>query len=146
MTRHTPPLPIDNTPEPPYRDGDVSEGDGDAATSVVTSSRVPSRVRTARRPSSRTRARARIYIFLCWIFGRTDATMSVPVSTGCEVNTAPVEYTSGEMRTDLVDGDRARKVAFITGVTGQDRSYLVELLLAKVRARERRDATRRDGR
>ena len=57
--------------------------------------------------------------------------MSVPVSTGCEVNTAPVEYTSGEMRTDLVDGDRARKVAFITGVTGQDGSYLVELLLAK---------------
>ena len=68
--------------------------------------------------------------------------MSVPVSTGCEVNTAPVEYKSGEMRTDLADGDRARKVAFITGVTGQDGSYLVELLLAKgarrrARARER---------
>ena len=95
--------------------------------------------RAARR---RARARARIYLFLCWIFGRTDATMSVPVSTGCEVNTAPVEYTSGEMRTDLVDGDRARKVAFITGVTGQDGSYLVELLLAK--GARANDATRRD--
>jgi hypothetical protein len=57
--------------------------------------------------------------------------MSVPVSTGCEVNVAPREYKSGEMRTDLRDGDRARKVAFITGVTGQDGSYLVELLLSK---------------
>ena len=68
--------------------------------------------------------------------------MSVPVSTGCKVNTAPVEYTSGEMRTDLDDGDRARKVAFITGVTGQDGSYLVELLLAK--GARSNDATRRD--
>lgn len=78
------------------------------------------------------------------------------MSTGCEVNTAPVEYKSGEMRTDLADGDRARKVAFITGVTGQDGSYLVELLLAKgtrvddaMRAREvdaRRDVARGCGR
>lgn len=78
------------------------------------------------------------------------------MSTGCEVNTAPVEYKSGEMRTDLADGDRARKVAFITGVTGQDGSYLVELLLAKgtrvddaMRTREvdaRRDVARGCGR
>lgn len=57
--------------------------------------------------------------------------MSVPVSTGCEVNVAPREYKSGEMQAGLSDGDRARKVAFITGVTGQDGSYLVELLLSK---------------
>ena len=57
--------------------------------------------------------------------------MSVPVSTGCEVNVAPREYKSGEMQSGLSDGDRARRVAFITGVTGQDGSYLVELLLAK---------------
>ena len=69
--------------------------------------------------------------------------MSVPVSTGCEVNTAPVEYKSGEMRTDLADGDRARKVAFITGVTGQDGSYLVELLLAKGTCATRRARRRR---
>ena len=47
-----------------------------------------------------------------------------------------------QLTTDLVDGDRARKVAFITGVTGQDGSYLVELLLAK--GARANDATRRD--
>ena len=30
-----------------------------------------------------------------------------------------------------MDGDGTRKVAFITGTTGQDGSYLVELLLSK---------------
>jgi hypothetical protein len=62
---------------------------------------------------------------------RARDAMSVPVSTGCEVNVAPREYKSGEMQAGLSDGDRARKVAFITGVTGQDGSYLVELLLSK---------------
>jgi len=57
--------------------------------------------------------------------------MSVPVPTGCELVGAPPEYKSGDMRGDSNDGDRNRKVAFITGVTGQDGSYLVELLLSK---------------
>jgi hypothetical protein len=57
--------------------------------------------------------------------------MSVPVPTGAETHTAPVEYKSGRMGEDATDGDRNRKVAFITGVTGQDGSYLVELLLSK---------------
>ena len=41
----------------------------------------------------------------------------------------PAEYKSGEM--NAMEGDGKRKVAFITGVTGQDGSYLVELLLKK---------------
>lgn len=57
--------------------------------------------------------------------------MSVPVPTGAETHTAPVEYKSGRMGEDATDADRNRKVAFITGVTGQDGSYLVELLLSK---------------
>lgn len=57
--------------------------------------------------------------------------MSVPVPTGAETHTAPVEYKSGRMGEDANDADRNRKVAFITGVTGQDGSYLVELLLSK---------------
>jgi hypothetical protein len=55
--------------------------------------------------------------------------MSVPVSTGVESNFSPTEYKSGEM--NAMQGDGERKVAFITGTTGQDGSYLVELLLAK---------------
>ena len=55
--------------------------------------------------------------------------MSVPVSTGVEVLDRPAEYKSGEM--NAMEGDGKRKVAFITGVTGQDGSYLVELLLKK---------------
>ena len=70
--------------------------------------------------------------------------MSVPVPTGCELTGAPAEYKSGAMAETLSDGDRERKVAFITGVTGQDGSYLVELLLQKgARARTREMERRR---
>ena len=55
--------------------------------------------------------------------------MSVPVSTTVEGTNKPAEYSSGEM--NAMAGDGTRKVAFITGTTGQDGSYLVELLLAK---------------
>jgi hypothetical protein len=55
--------------------------------------------------------------------------MSVPVSTAVEVHGQPKEYKSGQM--NAMDGDGTRKVAFITGTTGQDGSYLVELLLQK---------------
>ena len=55
--------------------------------------------------------------------------MSVPVSTTIEVFGKPAEYKSGEM--NAMTGDGERKVAFITGTTGQDGSYLVELLLRK---------------
>ena len=55
--------------------------------------------------------------------------MSIPVSTGVEVLGQPAEYKSGEM--NPMSGDGERKVAFITGTTGQDGSYLVELLLSK---------------
>ena len=55
--------------------------------------------------------------------------MSVPVSTGVEVTGQPSEYAMGQMNS--MDGDGTRKVAFITGTTGQDGSYLVELLLSK---------------
>ena len=55
--------------------------------------------------------------------------MSVPVSTTVEVHGQPSEYKSGQMNS--MDGDGTRKVAFITGTTGQDGSYLVELLLSK---------------
>ena len=55
--------------------------------------------------------------------------MSVPVSTTVEVFGKPAEYKSGEM--NAMAGDGERKVAFITGTTGQDGSYLVEALLAK---------------
>ena len=57
--------------------------------------------------------------------------MSVPVSTGIEVLGHPTEYKSGEMNEMSGDNAKERKVAFITGTTGQDGSYLVELLLAK---------------
>ena len=57
--------------------------------------------------------------------------MAVPVPTGAETTTAPKEYKSGAMNETDGDGNRDRKVAFITGVTGQDGSYLVELLLSK---------------
>jgi GDPmannose 4,6-dehydratase len=56
--------------------------------------------------------------------------MSVPVSTAVECLGQPTEYRSGEMNSMSEDGT-ARKVAFITGTTGQDGSYLVELLLSK---------------
>ena len=59
----------------------------------------------------------------------TPNTMSVPVSTTVEVFGKPAEYKSGEM--NAMAGDGERKVAFITGTTGQDGSYLVELLLSK---------------
>ena len=49
--------------------------------------------------------------------------------TGVEVNRRPTEYKTGEM--GAMEEDGTIKVAFITGVTGQDGSYLVELLLAK---------------
>ena len=55
--------------------------------------------------------------------------MSVPVSTTVEGTGQPSEYAMGQMNT--MDGDGTRKVAFITGTTGQDGSYLVELLLSK---------------
>ena len=55
--------------------------------------------------------------------------MSVPVSTTVEGTNKPAEYISGEM--NAMAGDGTRKVAFITGTTGQDGSYLVEALLAK---------------
>ena len=55
--------------------------------------------------------------------------MSVPVSTAVEVTGNPAEYKSGEMNSMV--GDGTRKVAFVTGTTGQDGSYLVELLLSK---------------
>lgn len=55
--------------------------------------------------------------------------MSVPVSTTVEGTNKPAEYSSGEM--NAMAGDGTRKVAFITGTTGQDGSYLVEALLAK---------------
>jgi GDPmannose 4,6-dehydratase len=55
--------------------------------------------------------------------------MSVPVSTTVESFGKPTEYKSGEM--NAMAGDGERKVAFITGTTGQDGSYLVELLLSK---------------
>jgi len=55
--------------------------------------------------------------------------MSVPVSTAVEVHGQPKEYKSGQM--NAMEGDGTRKVAFITGTTGQDGSYLVELLLQK---------------
>jgi|TARA_B110000977_G_scaffold172848_1_gene225534 GDPmannose 4,6-dehydratase len=55
--------------------------------------------------------------------------MSVPVSTTVEGHGMPSEYKSGQM--NAMDGDGERKVAFITGTTGQDGSYLVELLLEK---------------
>ena len=61
--------------------------------------------------------------------GKTHVTMSVPVSTAVEVTGNPAEYKSGEMNS--MAGDGTRKVAFITGTTGQDGSYLVELLLSK---------------
>ena len=57
--------------------------------------------------------------------------MSIAVPTGAETTTAPKEYKSGAMNETAGDGNRDRKVAFITGVTGQDGSYLVELLLSK---------------
>eukprot|EP00227_Mantoniella_beaufortii_P011959 CAMPEP_0197586498 /NCGR_PEP_ID=MMETSP1326-20131121/8444_1 /TAXON_ID=1155430 /ORGANISM="Genus nov. species nov., Strain RCC2288" /LENGTH=384 /DNA_ID=CAMNT_0043151133 /DNA_START=127 /DNA_END=1281 /DNA_ORIENTATION=+ len=57
--------------------------------------------------------------------------MSVPVSTAIEVLGHPKEYKSGEMNEMSGDAGRDRKVAFITGTTGQDGSYLVELLLSK---------------
>lgn len=57
--------------------------------------------------------------------------MSIAVPTGAETTTAPKEYKSGAMNETDGDGNRDRKVAFITGVTGQDGSYLVELLLSK---------------
>ena len=43
--------------------------------------------------------------------------------TGVEVNRRPTEYKTGEM--GAIEEDGTRKVAFITGVTGQDGSYLV---------------------
>ena len=55
--------------------------------------------------------------------------MSVPVSTTVEVHGQPAEYAVGQMNS--MEGDGSRKVAFITGTTGQDGSYLVELLLSK---------------
>ena len=55
--------------------------------------------------------------------------MSVPVSTTVEVHGQPSEYAMGQMNS--MDSDGKRKVAFITGTTGQDGSYLVELLLSK---------------
>lgn len=55
--------------------------------------------------------------------------MSVPVSTTVEVHGQPTEYAMGQMNS--MEGDGSRKVAFITGTTGQDGSYLVEALLAK---------------
>ena len=68
-------------------------------------------------------------------FARTGTlnafTMSIAVPTGAETTTAPKEYKSGAMNETDGDGNRDRKVAFITGVTGQDGSYLVELLLSK---------------
>lgn len=57
--------------------------------------------------------------------------MSVPVSTTVEGHGLPSEYKSGEMNSMAGDGGHERKVAFITGTTGQDGSYLVELLLEK---------------
>jgi GDPmannose 4,6-dehydratase len=51
------------------------------------------------------------------------------VSTTVEGTGQPSEYAMGQMNS--MDGDGTRKVAFITGTTGQDGSYLVELLLAK---------------
>ena len=54
--------------------------------------------------------------------------MSVPVSTTVEGTNKPAEYSSGEM--NAMAGDGTRKVAFITGTTGQDGSYLVDALLA----------------
>ena len=58
--------------------------------------------------------------------------MYVPVSTTVEVFGKPAEYKSGEM--NAMAGDGERKVAFITGTTGQDGSYLVEFLLQKGRS------------
>ena len=60
-----------------------------------------------------------------------QAPMSVPVSTTVEGHGLPSEYKSGEMNSMTGDGGHERKVAFITGTTGQDGSYLVELLLEK---------------
>ena len=61
--------------------------------------------------------------------GTTHVTRSVPVSTAGEVTGTPAAAQSGEI--DSMAGDGTRKVAFITGTTGQDSSYLVELLLSK---------------
>jgi len=55
----------------------------------------------------------------------------VPVPTSTETNFEPNDYKSGSINYDELANDPNRKVAFITGVTGQDGSYLVELLLEK---------------
>ena len=55
--------------------------------------------------------------------------MHTPVTTSVEVQDRPADYKAGEMNAMAEDGNK--KVAFITGVTGQDGSYLVELLLSK---------------
>ena len=55
----------------------------------------------------------------------------VPVPTSTETNFEPNDYKKGSIDYDLLANDPKRKVAFITGVTGQDGSYLVELLLEK---------------
>lgn len=70
--------------------------------------------------------------------------MSVPVSTTVEVHGQPTEYAMGQMNS--MDGDGSRKVAFITGTTGQDGSYLVELLLSKGTSRPVAISTRREPR
>ena len=63
--------------------------------------------------------------------------MSVAVPTCTETTRRPAEYASGGMMAQEGDGNFKRKVAFITGVTGQDGSYLVELLLSKGARREK---------
>ena len=55
----------------------------------------------------------------------------VPVPTSTETNFEPNDYKKGSIDYDDLANDPKRKVAFITGVTGQDGSYLVELLLEK---------------
>ena len=56
---------------------------------------------------------------------------NVHVSTCVEVRDKPAAYTSGAGALHSSDVQDVRKVAFITGTTGQDGSYLVELLLSK---------------
>ena len=97
-----------------------------------------SRARRAPRPVLTARVTARTSTLPARLFhgarrvphlGQSTRTMSVPVSTAVEVTGNPAEYKSGEMNS--MAGDGTRKVAFITGTTGQDGSYLVELLLSK---------------
>merc|ERR1712216_648477 len=68
-------------------------------------------------------------VSLSWKLHLLHSNMSVPVSTTVEVFGKPAEYAMGQMNS--MDSDGKRKVAFITGTTGQDGSYLVELLLSK---------------